>query len=126
MVSVFAHRLGTGLAVVAVCAQLMLGMLVPRQATPSLAALLPWVTAICHADRASGGGPARHPHTLPGWAVCPFTLALSVPLAHPASAAVPPRPAALWVAWRPMLPQARAPPVRTQRAAQPRGPPALI
>jgi hypothetical protein len=125
-VGAVARRLGTGLAILALCAQLALGMVVPRQAAPSLASLFPWARVICHGDPAASHGPGKHPRPLPGWVVCPFCLALSVPLPHPASTAVLPRPVALWVAWRPLPPPARAPPpARTPSAAQPRAPPAL-
>ncbi len=120
------HRLGTGLAVLAVFGQLMLGTVVPRQAVPSIAALFPWTNAICHGTGSTSSAPVKHHRSLPGWVVCPFCLALSVPLPTPSEPAVAWRPAVVLVPWRTLLPPARAPPVRPPRSVQPRGPPALI
>jgi hypothetical protein len=116
------------LAVLALLGQMALGVSVPRQAQETVASLFPWLASICHAAAPAdpGGAPGKHPHRLPGWMVCPFCLSLSVPLAHPSAPVQAPRPAALWVAWRPSHPPARAPPSREPVSAQPRAPPALV
>ena len=127
VLSVLLRRLGMSLAGVALCAQLALGVLVPRDAQATVAALFPWMNAICHGSAAQAPTqPGKHPPTLPGWMVCPFCVALSVPMPHAASAPATPLPAAVWVAWRPLPPRARAPPGADPNAAQPRGPPTLI
>lgn len=126
MLSVLVQRLSMSLAGLALCAQLALGVLVPRDARATVAALFPWTNAICHGNALSPARPGKHPPALPGWMVCPFCVALSVPMPHPASAPAMPLPAAVWVAWRPMLPPARAPPGADPNVAQPRGPPTLI
>jgi len=122
------RRLGLGLAALALLGQLALGVLVPRQTQETVASLFPWVNSICHADApanpASGGDRQRHP--LPGWMVCPFCLALSLPLAQASAPAKTPHPPAFWVAWRPSPPPARAPPSHDPASAYPRGPPALV
>lgn len=126
--SVFWRRLGTSLALVALLGQLGLGVLVPRETQETVASLFPWVDSICHSDAAAnpGSAPGKHSHPLPGWMMCPFCLSLSVPLPHPSMPVAVPLPAAIWIAWRPGPPPARAPPGRGEYAAQPRGPPTLI
>lgn len=119
------YRLGTSLALLALLGQLVLGTLVPKTVEPTLAALFPWAGIICHGGPAAPA-PASHHHSLPGWAVCPFCLALSVPLPNPSASARVPARSAAWIAWRPLPPPARAPPARHPTSAQPRGPPTLI
>jgi len=122
------HRFGLGLAALALFGQLALGALVPRQAQETVASLFPWINSICHADASAnpGSGGDRQPHPLPGWIVCPFCLALSVPLAHASAPVQAPHPPVFWVAWRPSPRLARAPPSHEACSAYPRGPPALI
>lgn len=125
--SVAVQRLGISLAALALLAQMALGMLVPRESQDTVAALFPWLNVICHADGARPSAqPGKHVPPLPGWMVCPFTLAASLPMPHLAAPPVTPQPAAVWVAWRPLPPPARAPPSREPNSAQPRGPPILI
>jgi hypothetical protein len=121
------HRLGMSLAVMALFGQLALGTLVPRETQETVASLFPWLPSICHADGSanSGNTQGKH-HTLPGWMVCPFCLSLSVPAPHPVAPVVVPLPPIAWIIWRPVPPPARAPPARSEYAAQPRGPPTLI
>jgi hypothetical protein len=127
VLSVFVRRLGMSLAGLALCAQLTLGILVPRDAQATVAALFPWVNAVCHgAGAPAPATPGKHSPALPGWMVCPFSLALSVPMPHPAGAPATPLPGARLVVWRPLPPPARAPPGAHRNAGQPRGPPTLI
>ena len=124
VLSVLLRRLGLSLAALALSAQLALGVLVPRDAQATVAALFPWSNAICHSDSASAPAqPGRHPPALPGWMVCPFCIALAMPMPQPASQPATPLPAVVLVAWRPLPPPARAPPGADSNAAQPRGPP---
>lgn len=121
------QRLGASLAVLALCAQLALGVLVPRDAQATVAALFPWTNAICHSGSAQPPAqPGKHAPALPGWMVCPFCLSLSVPLPNPAAPPITARPPPVWVVWRPLPPPARAPPSRAVNSTQPRGPPTLI
>ncbi|MBV9758327.1 MAG: hypothetical protein JO047_14865 [Alphaproteobacteria bacterium] len=127
VLSVLVQRLGRSLAALALVAQLALGVLVPRDAQATVAALFPWSNAICHGSGAPASGqPGKHPPALPGWMVCPFCIALSVSTSQPASQPATPLPAVVLVAWRPLPPPARAPPGADPNAAQPRGPPSLI
>ena len=105
-----------------------LGALVPRETQETVASLFPWVASICHGNAPSnpGDGSGKHPHPLPGWMVSPFCLSLSLTVPHPSLPVAVPVPVAVWIAWRPGPPPARAPPGRDEYAAQPRGPPTLI
>jgi hypothetical protein len=79
--TVFWRRLGTSLALLALLGQLGLGALVPRETQETVASLFPWIASICHSDGSAnpGDAPGKHPHPLPGWMVCPFSLPSGLP-----------------------------------------------
>lgn len=116
---------GRVLAVLALVGQVALGgVVLPDDRPADAGAWIDAVSVLCSTGQPAPGTPAPA-HRPPAGALCPFSVALALPAALPASGVVvPASPSALAGAYRP-LPQARAPPAPPAGAAWPRGPPAL-
>jgi hypothetical protein len=116
---------GRILAVLALVGQVALGAIVlPDDRPADIGAWIDALSVPCQTGQPSPATPAPA-HRPPPGALCPLSVALALPVALAASAAVLPAPPSPLAGARLPLPQARAPPAAPSAAAWPRGPPVL-
>ena len=108
---------GLLLAVLALVSQLALGSVVLSD--DAQAAEFDAIAVLC---QTGAPAPVHHQHA-PDCAICPLCVALALPGVILTPGPVLPAPSVRGVAVVALPPPARAPPARTLRLAQPRGPP---